>query len=401
MIIALIKERKSPPDRRVVIDPQTLAHLRDLYPECEFWVECSDIRVFPDQAYADLGFKVLDDVSGADVLLGVKEVPLDALIPNKSYFFFSHTIKKQPYNRKLLQRILDLNINLYDHETIVDDKGKRLIGFGRYAGLVGAYNAMRAFGMKYELFSLKKACDLSNLDALVKALRKVILPPIKIVLTGKGKVGMGAKEILDAMKIKEVSPQDFLNKTYSTPVYTQLDVLDYNQNVSGETATFDHFYRHPDSYQERFTPYTKVADMFIAGHFYGDGAPIILTQQALKASDCRLKVVADISCDIDGPVACTLRASTIADPFYGYLPAEHKEVDMFHPSAIVVMAVDNLPCELPFDASIGFAKMFSEHVIPALMNNDANSVLKRAQITSNGSLTPRFSYLEDYVHAMK
>lgn len=400
MIIALIKERKSPPDRRVVIDPQTLAALREAYPNCEFWVESSDIRVFSDDEYTALGFKVTSDVSGADILLGVKEVPLDALMANKSYFFFSHTIKKQPYNRKLLQKILELNIDLYDHETIVDQQNKRLIGFGRYAGLVGAYNGIRGFGSKYELFQLPKACELKNLDELIKALKKIVLPPIKIVLTGYGKVGMGAKEILDAMKIKAVSPDDFLTKKYSSAVYTHIDVLDYNKKISGETASLEEFYQSPQQFEENFTRFTKVADMFIAGHFYGDGAPVILTKEALKAKDCQLKVVADISCDIDGPVACTLRASTIAEPFYGYLPSEHKEVDMFHPGAIVVMAVDNLPCELPFDASKGFAKMFSENVFPSFFNQDANGILKRAQITSKGQLTHRFSYLEDYVNGV-
>jgi alanine dehydrogenase len=399
MKFALIKERKSPPDRRVVFSPETAKELKEIFPESEIIAESSDIRVFSDQAYIDSGISVLTDVSDADVLLGVKEVPVEALIPNKKYFFFSHTIKKQPYNKKLLQAVLAKNIELYDHETIVDAQNKRLIGFGYYAGLVGAYNAFRAFGMKFELFNLPKAENLSDKEALIQAIKKHTLPPIKIVLTGgEGKVARGAKEILDKAKIKEVSVEDFLNKNYDKPVYVKIDVLDYNKRIDGQVIDNFDFYNNPKEYVSDFERFTKVADMLITGHFYGNDAPYILTNDMLKARDNKIKVVADISCDVEGPIACTLRASTIAEPLYGYHPSEEKEVDYRHPAAITVMAVDNLPCELPKDASEGFGKMFLEHVIPAFFNGDKDGVLQRAKITENGKLTPRFSYLEDYVN---
>ncbi len=397
MKFGIIKERKNPPDRRVVFSPEEVARLVKEHPEAEVKVESSDIRVFSDEQYRELGIEVSDDVSDCDVLFGVKEVPVDALIPNKSYFFFSHTIKKQPYNRKLLRAILEKNIDLYDHETIVDENNKRLIGFGRYAGIVGAYNGIRAFGIKFELFNLPKAETLPGKDALIEKLRRIVLPPIKIVLTGHGKVGNGAKEILDAMKIKEVSVENYLTKIYSEPVYTQIDVMDYNKRIDGRQLGKSDFYNNPLDYRSDFERFTKVSEMFIAGHFFGNNAPIILTREMLNASDNKIKVVADISCDVDGPIACTLRASTIAEPFYGYLPAQNKEVDMFHPAAVVVMAVDNLPCELPKDASEGFGEMFMEHVIPAFFNGDANGILQRAKITESGKLTTRFNYLQDYV----
>lgn len=399
MKFALIKERKSPPDRRVVFSPETAKELKETFPESEIIAESSDIRVFSDQAYIDSGISVLTDVSDADVLLGVKEVPVEALIPNKKYFFFSHTIKKQPYNKKLLQAVLAKNIELYDHETIVDAQNKRLIGFGYYAGLVGAYNAFRAFGIKFELFNLPKAENLSDKEALIQAIKKHTLPPIKIVLTGgEGKVARGAKEILDKAKIKEVSVEDFLNKNYDKPVYVKIDVLDYNKRIDGQVIDNFDFYNNPKEYVSDFERFTKVADMLITGHFYGNDAPYILTNDMLKARDNKIKVVADISCDVEGPIACTLRASTIAEPLYGYHPSEEKEVDYRHPAAITVMAVDNLPCELPKDASEGFGKMFLEHVIPAFFNGDKDGVLQRAKITENGKLTPRFAYLEDYVN---
>jgi len=397
MKFGIIKERKNPPDRRVVFSPTKLVEVKQRFPLADFSVETSDIRVFNDDEYQQLGFQVSENLTSCDVLIGVKEVPVEALLPNKKYFFFSHTIKKQPYNRKLLQAVLAKNIELYDHETIVNSTNNRLIGFGRYAGIVGAYNGIRAFGMKYELFELPKAETLPNQDALVNQLKKQIYPNIKIVLTGSGKVAHGAKEILDAMKVKQVSVEDYLSKTFSQPVYTFIDVLDYNKRVDGQMLDKNDFYQHPEAYVSNFERFSDVSDVFMAGHFYGNGAPIILTKEMLASPKCKLKVVADISCDIDGPVACTLRASTIAEPLYGYLPGQHKEVDIFHPGAIVVMAVDNLPCELPRDASEGFGDMFLQHVIPAFYNNDADGILERAKITENGKLTPRFAYLQDYV----
>ncbi|WP_313807664.1 NAD(P)-dependent oxidoreductase [Flavobacterium sp.] len=397
MKFGLIKERKNPPDRRVVFTPSELVKLKELFPKAEIKVEASDIRVFKDEEYTNLGFEVTEDISDCDVLIGVKEVPVDALVPNKKYFFFSHTIKKQAYNRKLLVACLEKNIELYDHETIVDHTNHRLIGFGRYAGIVGAYNGFRAFGLKYELYNLPKAETLRDKAELIERLRRPMLPPIKIVLTGHGKVGMGAKEILDAMKIKQVSVEDYLTKTYTQPVYTQIDVLDYNKRKDGQRLDNIDFYTHPEDYTSDFERFTKVSDIFMAGHFYGNGAPVILTREMLKAADNKIKVIADISCDVGGPIESTLRASTIAEPLYGYYPSEGTEVDVNHPGAIVVMAVDNLPCELPKDASEGFGEMFLTHVIPAFYNKDKDGILKRAKITEKGKLTERFSYLQNFV----
>ncbi|RUT69249.1 alanine dehydrogenase [Flavobacterium cupreum] len=397
MKFGIIKERKNPPDRRVVFAPNELTKLKQLYKDATVEVESSDIRIFSDIQYQSLGITITDDVSGCDVLFGVKEVPVENLIPNKSYFFFSHTIKKQPYNRKLLKAILEKNIDLYDHETIVDSNNRRLIGFGKYAGMVGVYNGIRAFGIKFELFKLPKAETLAGKDALIMHLKRITLPPLKFVITGTGKVGSGAKEILDAIKIKEITVENYLTKNYTQAVYVQLDVLEYNKRIDGQVLDFNDFLAHPEAYVSDFEKFTKVTDIYFTGHFYASEAPVILTREMLNASDCKIKVVADISCDVNGPIACTLRASTIAEPIYGYWPAEGKEVDVFHPGAVVVMAVDNLPCEIPKDASEGFGEQFMEHVIPAFFNGDQDGILQRAKITEKGKLTPRFSYLQDYV----
>lgn len=394
---ALIKERKTPPDRRVVFSPQTLKEAVKKFPEADFKIESSDIRIFSDQEYRDAGFEVSEDVSDCDVMLGVKEVPIPALVPNKKYFFFSHTIKKQPYNRDLLRAILKKNIELYDHEVIVNEFGGRLIGFGRYAGLVGAYNGLRLIGLKKRLFELPKAQSLPDLNAMLAELDKISLPPLKIVLTGSGKVARGAKEILDHLGLKNVGIEEYLQGSFEEPVYCNIDVMDYNKRKDGKEGAVQEFYNHPERYQSDFLSFAKASDFFIAGHFYGEGAPAFYTAEDMKSPAFKIKYVADISCDIAGPIASTIRPSTIAEPFYGYSPETGGEVDFREKSAVAVMAVDNLPCELPKDASEGFGAMFLKNVLPAFFNGDRDGVLARAKMTENGKLTERFSYLQDYV----
>lgn len=398
MKFAIIKERKNPPDRRVVFSPDKLAEARKQFPQAQFVVESSDIRIFPDSAYEALGFEITDDVSDADVMLGVKEVPIEFLIPNKKYFYFSHTIKKQPYNRKLLKAMLEKHIEMYDHETIVKPSGMRLIGFGRYAGLVGAYNGFRALGLRDGLFILPKVETLADLEEVKVELDKITLPNIKILLTGTGKVAHGAKEILDHLKIKQVSDALYLTADFTEPVYCLADVMEYNKRSDGKVGNKKQFYKDPSGYESNFMPYAKETDYFIAGHFYGEGAPYLFTREDAKHPDFRINLVADISCDIDGPVASTIRPSTIANPFYGYDPITEKEVAFDAKGAITVMAVDNLPCELPKDASEGFGTMFLQNVLPAFYNNDEDGILQRSRITTaDGKLTKRFAYLQDYV----
>jgi hypothetical protein len=396
---AIIKERKTPPDRRVVFSPSKLKQAAAQYPDARFIVESSDLRIFPDQAYKNAGFEVVQDLSQADVMLGVKEVPIDALLPNKKYFFFSHTIKKQPYNRPLLQAILAKNIEMYDHETITKPSGARLIGFGRYAGLVGAYNGFRALGLRDGLFDLPKVEYLPDLEAVKAALDRITLPPVKIVLSGTGKVANGAKEILDHLNIPEVSDAVYLTSEFTQPVYCMIDVMEYNKRQDGKAGNKNEFFKDPSGYQSNFMPYAKESHYFIAGHFYGNGAPYLFTREDAASPDFNINLIADISCDIDGPVASTIKASTIANPFYGYDPIQEIEVAFNAPGAITMMAVDNLPCELPKDASEGFGDMFLEHVIPAFFNGDSQGILSRAKITSkDGTLTPKFRYLKDYVN---
>ncbi|WP_298525106.1 NAD(P)-dependent oxidoreductase [uncultured Christiangramia sp.] len=394
---ALIRERKTPPDRRVVFSPQMLQEAQKQFPQAVFKVESSDIRIFSDQQYREAGFEVSDNVTDCDVLIGVKEVPIPDLVPDKKYFFFSHTIKKQPYNRDLLREVLKRRIELYDHEVITNKNNGRLIGFGRYAGLVGAYNGIRMIGKKEDLFDLPKAEDLPDLDSLLKELDRIDLPKYKFVLTGSGKVAHGAKEILEHLKIKQVDPETYLVHEFDEPVFCHIDVLDYAKRRDQAQGSRMEFYKVPQNYDPDFMKFAKTSDVFIAGHFYGEGAPVFYSEEDMQHKDFRIKYVADISCDIAGPIASTIRPSTIAEPFYGVDLITNAEVDFKSKNALAVMAVDNLPCELPKDASEGFGEMFLKHVIPSFFNEDKDTILGRSKMTADGKLTPLYSYLQDFV----
>ncbi len=393
----IIRERKNPPDRRVVLSPEACQKVLSKYEKAEIITEPSSIRTYTDAEYKAAGIQVTSKMMECDVLLGVKEVPIESLIPDKKYFFFSHTIKKQPYNQKLLLAILEKNIELYDHEVITDQKEQRLVAFGRYAGIVGAYSGFRTYGLKYNIFKLPKAEKLPDQKALIDELKKLKLPNIKILLTGKGRVGNGSKEMLDAMGLKKVNVAEYLSEDFNEPVYCQIDISEYNLRKDGVRGNKADFFENPQEYKSNFFRFTKVTDFYIAGHFYGQGAPFLYTRQDAKHPDFRIRVVADVSCDIDGPVASTIRPSTIAKPIYGYDPNTEKETNYKNKSAIAVMAVDNLPCELPRDASEGFGAAFMQNVIPAFFNGDKDGVLDRARMTRNGKLTKRYAYLQDYV----
>ena len=396
--IGVIREGKNPPDKRVPLSPQQCLDAMNAYPNLEIVVQPSPVRKFRDKEYSALGIRLEEDLSGCDILIGVKEVPMDMLIPNKTYLFFSHTFKLQPYNAKLLKTVLDKKIRLIDYE-VLKAKGKRLIGFGRYAGIVGCYNGFRTFGIKHGLYQLKPANQCEDRKEMEAELDKVQLPGnAKIVLTGFGRVGHGAREIISLLPIEEVSKEAFAEHEFEHPVFTHLNTEDYNERVADQGFDKKEFYAGEGEYRSSFDRYSSQADMYIACHYWSEGSPFIFTREDMKKDDWRISTVADISCDIDGPVACTIRPSTIADPIYGYDPTSETETVFTSPTAIAVMAVDNLPCELPKDASEDFGNELTTHILPLLVNGDQDDILEKAsETTLEGELGQHFKYLEDYV----
>lgn len=400
MKIGIIREGKNPPDKRVPLSPQQCQQLLSQYSNLTIKVQPSPIRCFNDSEYERLGINLQEDLSDCEVLLGVKEVPIEMLIPNKTYLFFSHTYKKQEYNRDLLKAILAKKIRLIDYEMLKDKGGKRLLGFGRYAGIVGAYNGFRAYGKASGRFDLKPAHACRDRRELEQELVKVLLPEnFRIALTGAGKVAGGAMEILSALKITQVYPDEFIREDFNKEaVYSQLNVQDYFERVDGKEFKRLDFYRDNRGYRSRFLAYAEHADMYIACHYWADGSPFIFTREDARAANFNIKTIADISCDIDGPVASTLRPSTIVDPFYGYDPATEQEVAFGSEGSIAISAVDNLPGELPRDASEDFGNELIKNIIPHFFNQDEHDILASAsETTLNGELSAAFSYLEDYV----
>ena len=397
MKIGILREGKIPPDRRVVLSPDQCALFQKQYTDIELVVQPSSIRCFSDDQYLSLGINMQEDLSDCDVIMGVKEVPIEDLIAEKTYLYFSHTIKEQHYNRELLKKMLKLNIRMVDYEVLTDSNGKRLIGFGRYAGIVGCYNAFLAFGKRSGIFDLKPAYLCKDRKEMQLELKKINLPKLKIIITGAGRVGNGILELINIIGIKEVSKDDFLKNDFDEPVFVHLNTMDYNKRIDGKEGSKSDFYSNPKEYKSDFMKFAKEAELFIAGHYYASDSPFLYTRDDAKSKDFKIRTVADISCDIDGPVASTIRCSSITDPIYGYNPKTESEDDFRKQDVITVMAVDNLPCELPKDASIGFGENLLENIIPNLIGSDLNNVIKRATICANGKLEKKYRYLESFV----
>ncbi len=401
LAIGIVREEKKPADRRIPFTPDQLSSITKNFP---FKVVCqpSKIRCFNDEEFIKKGLVVQENLEDCEVIFGVKEVPVEHLLAGKIYFMFSHTIKKQAYNQKLLKTILDKKIRLIDYECLTDVKGQRLVAFGYWAGIVGAYNALWTSGKKYGRFSLKRANDCFDLAELKIELAKAILPPIKIVLTGNGRVASGAAELLKWAGIRQVDPKAYLNEDFDIAVFTQLDVGQYVTHQKGHDFDFGHFVAHPSDYVSTFAPYAASSDVLISAAFWDPKSPRLFEKEEVMDDDFKIKIIADITCDIDGSVPTTIRASTIDSPVYDFSTQFLEERRPFSdPANITVMAIDNLPSELPRNASESFGDQLMSHVIPALAKDINSDLLTRATIAQNGKLMPSFEYLSDYAFGTK
>ena len=400
LLIGLLREGRTPPDRRVALTPKKCVELQDAYPgQLRVRVQPSPHRAFADQEYRDLGIEVSDDLSACDVLLGVKEVPVSELLPGKTYLFFSHTIKQQPRNRILLQCILQQGITLIDYELLTNAAGERVVAFGHWAGIVGAYNGLLTYGRKHGLYHLKPAWQCVDMEDMEEEFFKVKhLPPIKIAVTGSGRVAQGALEVLGDMGLRQVSVYDYLYLDFNEPVYTQLRSSDYNRRRDGRVWDTTNFHREPLAYESTFGKYLPATDLLIACAYWHPQAPLLFTETDTQRTDFKLDTIADVTCDVNGSIPLTRRSTTIEEPAFDYDPATDQLGPPYAgPGHITVMAVDNLPCELPRNASRDFGRQLLDEVFPHLVSGDAAGVLARATIASGGQLQPRFAYLADYV----
>lgn len=396
--IGIIREGKVPPDARAPLTPEQCGEAMVELP-VRVVVQPSPVRCFKNEEYVAYGIHLQEDLSDCDVLLGIKEVPVEQLLAGKTYLFFSHTMKKQPHNRRLLQAVLEKNIRLVDYEALTDERGERLIAFGFYAGIVGAHNALWTWGRRTGQFSLPRLCDSHDYAAVLAIYEKINLPPLRIVLTGTGRVSTGAAKNLRDMGILQVTPREFLENDFEEAVFTQIAAKDYVVHRDGRPFDKKHFYAHGEEYVSAFAPYCQRADIFINGIFYDKKAPAFFTLEEMQRPDFHIKVIADITCDImpDSSVPSTIRASKIAEPVYGFDPLGGVETPPCLPGSIDVMAIDNLPSELPRDASAFFGRQLLERVLPEVLKGRASEVARRGMIAENGHLTPAFEYLADYV----
>jgi hypothetical protein len=399
--VGILRETKNPPDRRVPLTPPQIVALQELYPNVEFYVQPSDSRCYSDEEYDYLDIPLKEDLHYCDILLGVKEIDKRTFIPEKTYLFFAHVAKKQINHREMFREIVAQRLRLIDFEYLTTDQGQRIVAFGRYAGIVGAYNGLRARGIKTNKFKLKPAYQCRDLEEMWAGLRLIQLKPgLKILVTGEGRVANGILETLSICNMVQVSPADFLSREFDVPVVCKIGPSHYTKHKKGLPFEFTNFVKNPGDYESTFLPYTRVTDILMTGHFWDPRSPVFFTKEDMQNPGFNISIIADISCDINGPIPSTIRATTIADSFYSYNPQLGIEEPPFtHPSNITVMATDNLPGELPRDASADFGKQLMQNVLHDLFTNAESNMIKRATITEIGKLTPIFSYLEDYLNS--
>jgi alanine dehydrogenase len=397
--IGILRETRNPPDRRVPLTPPQIVALEETYPDVQFFIQPSDYRCYSNEEYEYLNIPLKEDLRDCDILLGVKEVDKRTFIPGKTYLFFAHVAKKQPYNLEMFRAMAEKNLSLIDFEYLTTDNGQRVVAFGRHAGIVGAYNGLRARGIKTNRFKLKPAYQCHDLDEMWAGLRLIDLKPgLKILVTGEGRVAQGAVETLSIANVVQVSADEYLKRDFEVPVFCQIGPRHYTKHKSGSEFSFSHFRTFPQEYESTFLPYTKVTDILITGHYWDPRSPVFITKEDMRNPDFRISVIADISCDLNGPIPSTIRATTIADPFYGYNPYLEREEPAFTSlKNITTMSIDNLPGELPRDASLDFGNQLMSNVLHDLLSGIESFMIKRATILRDGMLTPGYSYLNDYI----
>lgn len=385
-----------PPDSRVPLTPGQFRWLSQQYPKVKLSIQSSQHRCYTDEEYRHAGIDVVEDMTDCDILFGVKEVPVEQLIPGKTYFFFSHTIKEQPYNRQLLQAILQKHIRLVDYEVLTDSNGQRVIAFGRWAGIVGAHNGLMAYGQRTGRYHMPRVHTFLDYNALKKHYSILQLPPMRIGVTGSGRVAQGVLEVLDHLNIRQVPPEALTGSVFEEPVYAQFKIHHLYERKTDKGFDTQEFYTHPERYQSRFAPYTRCIDLLINAIYWDPNAPRYFSKADMRQPEFSIRTIADITCDIEGSVPATLRATTIAEPVMGYDPVHEKETAPYQPHSIDIMSVDNLPNELPRDASADFGDQLIENVWDELINQNGD-MIARATIAENGQLTPAFAYLTNYV----
>jgi len=396
MKLGILRERKTPADIRAALTPVQCVALQNRFPQVKIFVESCETRCFSDEDYRAAGIDVVDDISICETLLGIKEVPKEFLMEGKTYFFFSHTIKMQPNNQLMLKEIIRKKIRLIDYETLQWENGQRVLGFGRFAGIVGAYNGLLTYGKKYKNYALKPAWECEDYRELLHEAAAVDIGNLKIALTGGGRVANGALDFLRNLRITEVTPYQFIHRQFSEPVFVHLNSPEIYRHKEGMAWDTKYFYAHHNEYESSFSDFIPVTDILLNGIFWTADLPPLFYKNETQNIDFKLPVIADISCDVDGSVPITYKATTIQNPVIGWSRKNQQACEPFTEDSIDIMAVGNLPNELPCDASEEFGENFLHYVIPEFLAENSR-MIREATITENGKLTDKYNYLKDYI----
>lgn len=395
--IGLIREGKVPADNRVALIPAQCKWILKNSTDVSIVVQHSATRCFSDREYEHAGVEIVEDLSDCDVLLGIKEVPVNELIAGKTYLFFSHTKKQQPFNRKLMKAVLEKQITLVDYECLEHEDGQRIIGFGFFAGVVGAHNGMMAYGARTGLFNLDRVYKQRSFRELIHTYFGLRLPNVKIAVTGSGRVAHGVLEIMNLMGIHEVEPEDYIKRRFSYPVYCQLKGQDlYEDKLTGKYSRSG-FHENPESYTCKFLPFAEQTDILMNGIYWDKRAPRLFENGDVAADSFIIKTIADITDDAGGSVPINLGDQTIEDPIYGVDRTTIAKTAPFLEHSIDVMAVGNLPNELPRDASRYFGEQLIKFVLEDMLKG-GSPLIERATMVKNGKLTDHYSYLHDYAY---
>jgi alanine dehydrogenase len=396
LTIALIREGKIPADNRVALTPPQCRWLEKQYKNVKIVVQHSAHRCFSDKEYEKAGIQVSEDITNADIFLGIKEVPVADLVNNKTYLFFSHTKKKQPHNQKLLQAIIEKNITLVDFECLEHEDGQRIIGFGFFAGIVGAHNGMMAYGNRTGDYKLERVYKQKDFRSLIHTYFGLKLPNIKIAITGSGRVAHGITEIMNLMGVIEVDKEDYLSREFSYPVYVQLKGVDLYQHESDGSYNREHFHHYPQEYKCCFIDYASETDILMNGIYWDKEAPRLFEKEQISKKDFRIQTIADITDDTLGSVPINLGDQSIEDPVYGVDKRTYAKTKPYIPGSVDVMAVGNLPNELPRDASRYFGEQLIKYILPELIVNNNSVTIDKATIAKEGTITEPYTYLQDY-----
>ena len=397
LVIGLIREGKVPADNRVALTPAQCKWLVKHFPDIHILVQSSSHRCFHDEEYIQAGIEVTEDLNSCNLLLGIKEVPVSQLLAGKQYLFFSHTKKKQPYNQLLMHAMIDQRITLVDYECLEHKDGQRIIGFGFFAGIVGAHNGIMTYGNRTGAFHLDRVAGVKDYRELIHTYFGLKLPPIKIAVTGSGRVAHGILEVMNLMDVQEVEPDEYLSRNFDYPVYVHLKGNDLYQHKETGKYQREDFHEHADQYKCVFEEFCSHTDILMNGIYWEQDIPRLFTIETLKQPDFRIQVIADITDDKNGSIPCNLGDGTIDNPVYGIDKMTGEKTAVHLPGSIDLMAVGNLPNELPRDASRFFGEQLIKYVLDDIRKGGSPTI-ERAMILKDGKLTEAFSYLNDYAN---